>query len=354
MKVLLLGGTGLLGHNVLKQLLQQGHEVHALLRSLPQLEILKAHYRDASTVLPSEGCQDSDGVCPISILNSQFTIYYGSLLDDNMLQAAAEGCDAIINCAGVTDMSLLHYDDYLPVNRDLCSRLINVMERLNITRLVHTSTANTIGYGSPLQPADERAPMQPPFSRSYYGLSKQEGESVLLQVAGRHPDWHIVIVNPGFMVGAYDTKPSSGTLLLTGYRKPFMVAPRGGKSFVHVADAAAAIVNALTCGVHGRRYLLTGQNLSLRQFYRIQAQVCGYRQWILPLPNAVLAMAGWLGDLLRLCGLRTQLSTRNVRQLMVREYYTNQRACHDLYMPQTSIAQAISDFFAWYHTRSSH
>lgn len=354
MKVLLLGGTGLLGHNVLKQLLQQGHEVHALLRSLPQLEILKAHYRDASAVLPSEGCHDSDGVCPISILNSQFTIYDGSLLDDNKLQAAAEGCDAIINCAGVTDMSLLHYDDYLPVNRDLCSRLINVMERLNITRLVHTSTANTIGYGSPLQPADERAPMQPPFSRSYYGLSKQEGESVLVQAAGLHPDWHIVIANPGFMVGAYDTKPSSGTLLLTGYRKPFMVAPRGGKSFVHVADAAAAIVNALTCGVHGRRYLLTGQNLSLRQFYRIQAQVCGYRQWILPLPNTVLAMAGWLGDLLRLCGLRTQLSTRNVRQLMVREYYTNQRACHDLYMPQTSIAQAISDFFAWYHTRSSH
>ena len=354
MKVLLLGGTGLLGHNVLKQLLQQGHEVHALLRSLPQLEILKAHYRDASAVLPSEGCQDSDGVCPISILNSQFTIYYGSLLDDNMLQAAAEGCDAIINCAGVTDMSLLHYDDYLPVNRDLCSRLINVMERLNITRLVHTSTANTIGYGSPLQPADERAPMQPPFSRSYYGLSKQEGESVLLQAAGLHLDWHIVIVNPGFMVGAYDTKPSSGTLLLTGYRKPFMVAPRGGKSFVHVADAAAAIVNALTCGVHGRRYLLTGQNLSLRQFYHLQAQVCGYRQLILPLPNTVLAMAGWLGDLLRLCGLRTQLSTRNVRQLMVREYYTNQCACRDLYMPQTPIAQAISDFFAWYHTRSSH
>ena len=354
MKVLLLGGTGLLGHNVLKQLLQQGHEVHALLRSLPQLEILKAHYRDASAVLPSEGCHDSDGVCPISILNSQFTIYYGSLLDDNKLQAAAEGCNAIINCAGVTDMSLLHYDDYLPVNRDLCSRLINVMERMNITRLVHTSTANTIGYGSPLQPADERAPMQPPFSRSYYGLSKQEGESVLLQAAGRHSDWHIVIVNPGFMVGAYDTKPSSGTLLLTGYRKPFMVAPRGGKSFVHVADAAAAIVNALTCGVHGRRYLLTGQNLSLRQFYHLQAQVCGYRQWILPLPNAVLAMAGWLGDLLRLCGLRTQLSTRNVRQLMVREYYTNQRACRDLYMPQTPITQAISDFFAWYHTRSSH
>ena len=323
MRVLLLGGNGLLGHNVLKQLLQQGHEVHALLRSLPQL----------------------------STLNPQLSIFKGSLLDDDMLLAAAQGCDAIINCAGVTDMSLLHYDDYLPVNRDLCRRLVLLMEHLHITRLVHTSTANTIGYGTPSQPADEQAPMQPPFSRSYYGRSKQEGEALLMHAADRHPDWHIVIVNPGFMVGAYDTKPSSGTLLLTGYRKPVMVAPRGGKSFVHVADAAVAIANALTCGTHGGRYLLTGHNLSLRQFYRLQAQVCNYRQCIIPLPNAVLAVAGWCGDLVRLCGVRTQLSTRNVRQLMVREYYDNTRALTDLQMPQTPISQAISDFFEWYLSR---
>lgn len=319
MKVLLLGGNGLLGHNVLYQLLQQGHEIHALLRTLPQL--------------PSA--------------NSQFSIHKGSLLDDEALQAAAEGCDAIINCAGVTDMSLLRYDDYLPVNRDLCRRLVQLMERLHITRLVHTSTANTIGYGTPTQPAAEQSPMQPPFSRSYYGRSKQEGEAILLQAAERHPDWHIVMVNPGFMVGANDAKPSSGALLLAGYRKPLMLAPRGGKSFVHVADAAVAITNALTMGTHGGRYLLTGQNLSLRQFYRLQAQVCGYRQAVLTLPNAVLAVAGWCGDLLRLCGVRTQLSTRNVRQLMVREYYDNSRACRDLQMPQTPVSQAITDFFVW-------
>ena len=193
MKVLLLGGNGLLGHNVLKQLLQQGHEVHALLRSSLDKET------------PTwEGMSD------------RFTLFHGSLLDDAALQAAAEGCDAIINCAGVTDMSLLRYDDYLPVNRDLCCRLVQLMERLHITRLVHTSTANTIGFGTPSQPADEQAPMQPPFSRSFYGLSKREGEDVLLQAVRQHPEWHIVIVNPGFMVGAYDMKPSSGTLLLTG------------------------------------------------------------------------------------------------------------------------------------------
>lgn len=331
MKVLLLGGSGLLGHNVLKQLLQQGHEVHALLRS----------FLDSDTAKwPG--------------MAERVTLFQGSLLDDAALQSAAEGCDAIINCAGVTDMSLLRYADYLPINRDLCRRMVELMERQHITRLVHTSTANTIGYGTPSQPADEQAPMQPPFSRSYYGLSKREGEELLMQAARRHPDWHIIITNPGFMVGAYDTKPSSGTLLLTGFRKPLMVAPRGGKSFVHVADAATAIVNALERGQNGHRYLLTGENLTLKEFYRLQAQVCGYRQRIVPLPNAVLAVSGWCGDLLRLCGLRTQLSTRNVRQLMVREYYSNVSAREQLSMPHTPIEQAISDFFAWYLSRPPH
>jgi hypothetical protein len=55
-----------------------------------------------------------------------------------------------------------------------------------------------------------------------------------------------------------------------------------------------------------------------------------------------------LGDLLRKCGIATQLSSRNVRQLMVCEYYDNGRAVNDLAMPRTPIAHAIEDFFAWY------
>ncbi|MBQ6068522.1 MAG: NAD-dependent epimerase/dehydratase family protein [Bacteroidales bacterium] len=348
MKVLLLGGNGLLGHNVLKQLLQQGHEVHALLRSSLDLGAMQWLGMGEMKSLKKEGVKDGEKTR--SIANSRFTLFSGSLLDDDMLLRAAQGCEAIINCAGVTDMSLLHYDDYLPVNRDLCHRLVNVMERIDIACLVHTSTANTIGYGLPLQPANEQAPMQPPFSQSYYAQSKREGEEILLNAARLHANWHIIVVNPGFMIGPFDTKPSSGALLLAGYRKPIMITPCGGKSFVHVADAATAIVNALTMGRSGRRYLLTGQNLSLKQFYKIQSRTCGYRQLLLPLPNQLLTVAGWCGDLLRRCGVRTQLSTRNVRQLMVKEYYDNTQAQHDLQLPQTTITQAITDFFGWYKT----
>lgn len=317
----------MLGHHVLNRLLQQGHAVHALLRNPAALS-----YHS----FPN---------------NHRLSIFEGSLLDDAQLERAAQGCDGIVNCAGVTDMSLLRLEDYYPVNRDLCARLVSLMGRLSINRLVHTSTANTIGYGMPACPADESAPMQEPFSRSFYAISKREGEQILEQAAHCRPDYHIVIVNPGFMIGAYDTKPSSGTLLLAAYRKPVMVAPRGGKSFVAASDAAEAIVNALDQGQSGGRYLLTGRNLSLREFYVLQRHVCGYTQWIISLPNWVLAIAGRIGDMLRAVGIRTQVSTRNVRQLMVREYYSAAKAQSALFMPSSPVEQSVSQFFNWYSHR---
>ena len=319
MKVLLLGGSGLLGQHVLRQLLQQGHAVTLLLR---------------------DGARTPRPVPAVTVVR-------GSLLCDADLMCAAEGSQAVVNCAGTTDMSLRRLSDYRPVNRDLCGRLVQLMEQRHIATLVHVSTANTIGYGTPDRWAAEDAPMQTPFSHSYYARSKREGEIILADAARRHPDWHIVTVNPGFIVGAYDAKPSSGQLLLAAYRRRLMVVPKGGKSFVAAADVAAAVVGALTLGCSGERYLATGENLSLRQFYQLQARVCGYRQRSLSLPNGLLLVAGWLGDLLRTLGLRTQLSSCNVRQLMVREYYCCDKARRQLQMPSTPIAQAIKEFHQW-------
>ena len=156
-----------------------------------------------------------------------------------------------------------------------------------------------------------------------------------------------MVVNPSFMVGAYDTKPSSGKLLLAGYKRRRMAVPKGGKSFVHVRDAAEAVVNAVTMGVNDERYLLTGESMSLKEFYELQAEGCGYKQRVLELPDILVLAAGKVGDMLRWMNIRTQLCTRNVRQLMVCEYYDNGKARRQLAMPQTPIVDAIRDFFGW-------
>ena len=151
MNILLLGATGLLGHNVLHSLLARGHSVVALVR-------------DGGT-LPSD-----------PMLN----LLRGSILDVAALRNAASGCDAIINCAGTTDMSLLHYDDYLPVNKVLVEYILQVMDEVKINTLVHVSSANTIGYGTPQSPGVESNDICAPFSASYYAQSKVEGEKILL------------------------------------------------------------------------------------------------------------------------------------------------------------------------------
>jgi len=223
------------------------------------------------------------------------------------------------------------------------------MEHHGIRHLVHASTVNTIGYGSADRPADEQAPVEAPFDRSLYAESKRRGEEILRAAAVSHPDWHVVVVNPGFMLGPMDVKPSSGRLLLTGYRKPLMAAPRGGKSFVDVRDVAAAMVNALTRGRNGERYIAVSSHghLTIKELYRLQAEVMGYRQRVVTLPDGLVRVAGRVGDLMRWMGVRTELSTCNVRQLMVREYYDNRRAVEELAMPETELGESIRAFHRW-------
>ena len=324
--ILLLGASGLLGHNVLLKLLDGGYRVVALVRD-------------------DKSIADMCG-------NSLLTVVKGSCLDVEILRKTMCECDAVINCAGTTDMSLLKYDDYLPVNRDLCEKILQLMDECDIHTYVHISSANTIGYGAMDHPGDESCEMRSPFSESYYAKSKREAEAMLEWYAMEHPQGHVIILNPGFMIGPYDAKPSSGKLLLAGYKRRLMAAPSGGKSFVHVADVAQAVVNALTMGHNGERYLLTGESLFLRDFYALQASVCGYRQSFVSLPPAIVRLAGRVGDLLRYFGIRTQLSTRNVRQLLAMEYYSNAKARSELAFSTTPIQQAIIDFFDWQNSRS--
>ena len=303
MKVLLLGSTGLLGRNVRRRLDDEGHEVTVLLR-------------------------------PLTV---------------KRLEESSAGQDAIVNCAGVTDMSLRSIEDYMPINAILPKEILQAMKHHGIRRLVHISTVDTIGYGTADKPADEQTPMREPFASSLYAKSKLAGEEAVLQAAKENPDWHVVVINPGFMLGPDDAKPSSGRMLLAAYRRRLMFAPRGGKAFVDVRDVAQAAVAALTAGHNGSRYIVVNphEHHAISELYEIQAAVMGYRQRVVELPNWLLKTAGAMGDMLRYAGIRTELSSNNIRQLTTYEYYDCQQAVDDLGLTHTPLVQSIADFHRW-------
>ncbi|MBR1851260.1 MAG: NAD-dependent epimerase/dehydratase family protein [Bacteroidales bacterium] len=317
MKVLLLGANGMLGRNVIDALLAHGDQVVAAVRAIPQ------------------NWPSADGLSTCVVPS----------LDLRSLKQAATGCDAVINCAGCTNMGLLRLDDYLPANRDLCATLLQLMMQSPLRALVHISTANTVGNGTADHPGTEaNTEPQPPFSHSLYVQSKLQGERLLLRGAEGLKDRHIVVLNPGFMIGPHDLRPSSGQMVDAAWRRPLMVAPRGGKSFVATTDVAQAAVSALTQGRSGQRYLLTGSNLSLGQFYALCAATGHYKQRLVALPNRVVRAAGRLGDLLRRLGIATQLSSANTELLIAAEHYSSAKAQAELGFCPTPIATAIAQY----------
>jgi nucleoside-diphosphate-sugar epimerase len=321
MKVLVTGANGLLGHHVVFELLKNQYEVSIIVRSKKNI------YFD----------------------EKQIQVFEGNFTDYEALKNAAGGCDAIIHIAAVTATNLLHYRDYSRINVDGPAQVIRVANELDIKRLVFVSTANTIGFGTEKQPADETFSIQFPFTESYYAQSKLEAEELFIE-ASLLPYRHVIIINPAFLIGAFDTKPSSGKLMLMGYKKRLMFAPRGGKNFVPVRDVAVAVCNGLTQGRNGERYLASGVNLSFSEFYQLQKQMGNYKQRLIEIPDFVLLAVGKIGDLIRKLGVKTEVCSMNLSQLLIREYYTNAKAQTELSMPQTELKTAISEALDWFKT----
>jgi dihydroflavonol-4-reductase len=319
MNVLVTGANGFLGHHVVFELLKQKHSVSIIVRNTENINF------------------DLDSV----------QVFKGNFDDYTTLKQAVSGCEAIIHIAAVTSTNLLKYEDYKKINVEGSTQVIKVAKELSIKTIVYISSANTIGFGNELQFTNERFIIEYPFTKSFYAKSKMAAEQLFVKAA-KELNWHVVIINPTFMIGSFDSKPSSGKLILIGYKKSWMFIPRGGKNFVAVEHVAIATCNALTMGKKGERYLASGIGLSFKEFYTIQSQICGYNQKIIVLPDLILKVVGKVGDFMRMFGIKTELCSMNIRQLLIREFYNNKKAKEELKLPETDIRFAIKNAVDWF------
>ena len=318
MKILVTGANGLLGHHVVMELLERHEQVSIIVRSMENI------YFDLQ----------------------QVHVFTGDFIDYETLKKAAFGCDAVIHSAAVTATNLLHYSDYEKVNVSGSANVLRVCNELGINRVVFISSSNTIGYGTSENQANERSPIQFPFIHSHYAQSKLAAEQLFFE-ASQLPDKHIIIINSCFLIGGFDTKNSSGRLVKMGYRKPLLFLPKGGKNFVPAKTVAEAACNAITKGNNGEKYLVCGENLSFTDFFLLQKAVGNYKQLIVELPDWILKFAALAGDLLRKLGLKTDLSSINIRQLLLREYYSGEKAMAELKYKSADLKEAVGEAIKW-------
>ena len=322
MKVFLTGITGLLGTNLVVDLLEKGHKVKGLLRD-------PSKYKGPN--------------------HQNLELIQGNLSDEMSPQLSE--CEVVIHAAAETAQHLIHYADYQTVNCDATRQLLDAAVRGKVKRFIFVSTTNTLGYGSLNDLGNEQKKTRWPVSASFYAKSKLEAETLLLQYMNKI---EIIIINPGFMIGAYDSKPSSGRIILMGLNKKVIFYPCGGRSFVHVSDVAQGIINSMGKGINGERYLLVNENLTYLQFFRKLNTLTSQNPVMIKIPKQVLLVIGYGGDLLRMLGIKTSISSVNMRILCIDNFYSNRKSIEELGMRYQPVETAILDAVRYFRGKETH
>ena len=320
-KILVTGANGLLGANIVRQLNNLGY--------LP-----KAMTRRSSNKL--------------SLRGTRYELFEGDITNEKDVFEAVSDCDYVIHSAARTTPSPSNLEAYRASNITATKILIKASGYYKIKRFIFVSTANCFTNGTLKNPGNERGGFMPWLKDSGYAYSKFLAQEEVLMHVKKHA-FPAIVVNPTFMIGANDSKPSSGKLLLYGYNKKIVFYPIGGKNFVNVEYVADAICRALTNGELGEAYLLAGKNMSYRDFFVQIARQTGKRKILIPIPSVFLMAIGRFSDILEnLFSLSLPLSSVNAKLLNLDNYFTNKKAVLDLSMKNTEIEIAVKDALNWF------
>lgn len=320
MVVLVTGSTGLLGANVVRALLERSYKVKVLARESNHLSVLD---------------------------NLNLTIMLGEVTAVDDVVDAAQGCDLIIHIAADTNQHYTKLSEYDEVNIGSVKHVIKAAERRDVGKVIYVSSAAVFGSGTKEHPGNESTEIKSPFCHSLYIKSKAAGQKLILEAAKYSPA-DFIVVNPSFMLGAYDSKPSSGQIVKMSYRKRFVFVPPGGKNFVHVKDVAIGICNAIENGKNGECYLLGNENLTFDEFFKMVEKSSGYKSFHVPIPGVILKAGGFLAGILCKCGLKSSFNWINANILCEGNYYSNKKAVRELSMPGTPIKLAVEDAISWF------
>jgi dihydroflavonol-4-reductase len=181
-----------------------------------------------------------------------------------------------------------------------------------------------------------------------YIESKYLAQEMLLS-AYRENGFPVVIINPTFMIGPYDTGPSSGRMLLELISGRLPGYSKGGRNVICSFDVARAAVNALTMGREGQCYIAGSENLPYGIFFKLACEVCEVDYSLRKFPHFLVLAAGLFNSTVaRITGKPPQLGFTMARMSAVDHYFSSQKAQEELEMPTTPIEVGIRESVNWF------
>ena len=324
MDILVTGGTGFVGANLVRELLAEGQTVRVLARPGGDRRAL-------------EGCM--------------VEIVEGDLLDRDSLVRAVRGARRVYNVAADYRLWAADPSALFRANVDGTRHVLEAAAAAGVERIVYTSTVGALGIPEDGTPGDERTPVSLVDMVGPYKASKFLAEEVAREYAARGVP--VIIVNPSAPVGPWDVKPTpTGQMIVDFLRGKMVASLYTGLNVVHVRDVARGHILAGERGRVGERYVLGHQNVSLLEIFRVLARLTGIPAPRFRVPYAVawLAAAGMEG-VARLTGTPPSVSLTAVRMARKRMYFSPARAVQELGLPQTPVEEALRDAVEWFLSR---
>lgn len=321
MKILITGANGLLGANIARTFFRAGEQVILFVRPNADLS---------------------------SVIDLPCQIIYGDIQDADAVAKAVDEVDAVVHAASTTDMNPHPFSFYEAVNINGTKNVLQALLKSPGKRLVHVSTANTFAPGSKNNPGTELNAFSFFDYNSGYINSKYISQQLVLEAVERH-QLDAVVINPTFMIGAYDAKPSSGKIILFGLRPGVTWCPPGGKNFVSVRDVAEGALAALYKGKKGHCYLMAGENLTYKEFFVLLHDLTGTKRRMIVIPKPIMFLAGLVGSALNLLNFKNvSFNLTNVRLLSIENYYSGMKAQSEFDLRSTPVSISIGEALDWF------
>jgi dihydroflavonol-4-reductase len=324
MKTFLTGATGFLGSHVARVLAAQGADLRLLVRPTSNLKNLEG--LNAETVT-------------------------GDLRDFASLEKAISGCEVVFHVAADYRLWVRDPAEMYRSNVEGTRAILDAARKNQVRCVVYTSSVATVGFTGNGHLADEDSPVVLADMIGHYKRSKFMAEQVALD-AGRGA-MRVVTVNPTTPIGEQDVKPTpTGRIVVDFLKRKFPAYVETGLNLVDVRECARGHIAALEKGKSGERYILGGENLTLKKILDKLGAISGLPSPTVKLPYFVAYIAGALDETVsgRLLGREPRATVETVRMGKKKMWASSDKAERELGWKIIPADDALRRAVEWFRT----
>jgi len=321
MKALVTGATGFIGSSLVRELLKDNKEVKVLVRK-------------------NSDIRNIDGL--------DLERVYGDIRDADSVKAALRGCDTFYQTAALYAQWGPDKKTFYDINVEGTKIVLNAALEQGVGKVVYTSSIAAIGAHGAAHPANEDAEFNMLKAGDHYTISKYMGEVEALKICRK--GLPLVVVNPANVIGIRDIKPTpSGQVIVDILNGRMMGYFDSGLNLVDVEDVARGHILAAQKGKIGERYILGNENMPLRKYFALVAEIGGVNPPTRKFPRTLALATSYIlqlgASISKKAPIVTPAGVRNTSQYW---YFDCSKAVKELGFPQTPIRKTVEKAVNWF------